>query len=83
DRLMVASRLQREPVVSVASLDTLFNVPNQMLLPLSPRSFHPATERWIMVVSQDAADGSGEAETHLVLVQNFFEELRRRAEGNN
>jgi serine/threonine-protein kinase len=83
DRLMVASRLQREPVVSVASLDTLFNVPNQMLLPLVPRSFHPATERWIMVVSQDAADGSGEAETHLVLVQNFFEELRRRAEGNN
>jgi hypothetical protein len=81
-RTIVAARLQREPVLSVASVDTLFNLPNQLLLPLVPRSFHPATERWITVVSQNPADGSGEAETRLVLVQNFFEELRRRAESN-
>jgi Tol biopolymer transport system component len=81
-RLMVAARLQREPVMSVVSEDTLFTVPTQMLLPLAPRSFHPATERWIMGVSEDAAPDADGTEIRLILVQNFFEELRRRAGRN-
>jgi hypothetical protein len=81
-RIMVAARLQQQPVLSVVSLDTLFVTPPQMMVQLAPKSFHAATQRWIMAVSPDAGlDGAG-MRPRLVLVQNFFEELRRRAGGD-
>jgi len=71
----IAASLQRDPVLSVASLDTLFQVPALGALPV-PTSFHPDGDRWIVAVRESAAGEDAPAQ-RVILVQNVFEEFRR------
>jgi hypothetical protein len=76
-RPYVAARLQREPVPAVLSLDTLF-VPPAMVEPFPGPGLHPDGDRFIFSVTGDAAaDGEATAPQRIILVQNFFEELKR------
>jgi Tol biopolymer transport system component len=77
DIRVVAARLTRDPVVSVVALDTLFTIPASV----RPGSLHPAGDRWI-ATPRTAATIVRDEEVplqRLILVENFQEELRRRA----
>ena len=79
NRTILAARLQREPVPTVLATDTLFTVP---AVYSTTHALYPEGDRFIFMV----ADGESEAPTavedgdpsRLILVQNFFEELRQR-----
>jgi Tol biopolymer transport system component len=74
----VAARLERDPVLSVVALDTLFAREALANPPASP-SFHPDGDRWIVALaaSMSTDEGAPAQRRVLVLVQNFHEELRR------
>ena len=74
----MAARLQRNPVPVVLSTDSLFTGPYNAPFPGS--GLHPDGDRWIVrsnVGSADPDEGAAEP-ARLMLVTNFFEELRQR-----
>ncbi len=76
-RTFIAARIQRDPVPVVLSRDSLFTGPYAAF----PGSgLHPDGDRWIVaqnVGSGDPDEGATEA-ARLIMVTNFFEELRQR-----
>ena len=74
----MAARIQRNPVPVVLSRDSLFTGPYNQPFPGS--GLHPDGDRWIVtqnVGSADPDDGAAEPE-RLIMITNFFEELRER-----
>ena len=75
---IMAARLQRDPVPVVLSTDTLFSAAGDEPFPGS--ALHPDGDRFIFTRSASAgtvAEGDAERPERLILVQNFFEELRQ------
>ena len=75
---MVAARIQRNPVPVVLSTDSLFT----KLLSLSPfqgSGLHPDGDRWIAATSVGTTEAAGGVPEppRLIMVTNFFEELKR------
>jgi len=83
-RPFMAARLQREPVPAVLSLDTLFPSPALTIEPFPGTAPHPDGDRFIFAVSGGDPDAEGEptAPMRLILVQNFFEGLKRLVPAN-
>jgi serine/threonine-protein kinase len=76
-RTWMAARLQRNPVPVVLSRDSLFT--GSYLPPFPGSGLHPDGDRWIVASSVGSADPEGGAQPErLVMVTNFFEELRQR-----
>jgi Tol biopolymer transport system component len=77
---MVAARLRLDPVVTVLSTDTLFTIEG-----VPPRSgqnpLHPDGDRFIFPVAVEGGSGAEARGARLILVQNWFEELRDRVGG--
>ena len=71
---LVAARLGRNPVPVVISRDSLFTMPI-LEIPMPGSSLHPDGDSWIFVGSADPESRASEPE-RLILVQNFFEELK-------
>ena len=76
-RTFMAARLQRDPVPVVLSTDSLFTGTYRQ--PFSGSGLHPDGNRWIVSQNVGPADPEGGASEpqRLILVQNFFEELRQ------
>ena len=75
----MAARIERNPVPVVLSTDSLFWMPS--LRPFQGSGLHPDGDRFILAQSVNAAaadEGSAASEDKLILVQNFFEELKAR-----
>ena len=85
ERLALAIRLRRGPVAEVLGIDTLFTTPLGARVPRTGAVLHPDGDRFILTrdvgVVATAADGPQRPD-RLILVTNFFEELRQRAGGN-
>jgi WD40 repeat protein len=81
DRWLVAAHLEREPVLRVLSIDSLFPNPDIGQIPMPGASLHPDGDRFILAVYPHMRGASRESDSgrRLVLVQNFFEELKRLA----
>jgi hypothetical protein len=75
----MVARLQREPVPAVLSLDTLFTFSGIAYEPFPGPGLHPDGDRFIFALTSGNADAAGEATApqRIILVRNFFEELRR------
>ena len=75
----MAARLQREPVPAVLSLDTLFASPALTPAPSPGSALHPDGDRFIFAVQggDPGAEDEATAPMRLILVKNFFEELKR------
>jgi hypothetical protein len=75
---VIAVRLRRDPVPAVLGVDTLFTNPANNVS-ATGRVLHPDGDRFILGVPP----GSDEEQQpdRLILVQNFFEELRQRMGG--
>ena len=73
----LAARIQRDPVPVVVSTDSLFTV-TSINEPFSGSGLHPDGDRFIFAQSVGAgAEDAGAEPVRLILVQNFFEELRQ------
>ena len=74
----MAARIQRDPVPVVLSRDSLFTV-SLMSEPQEGSALHPDGDRWILArpVGSADSDGATAEPDRLILVQNFFEELRQ------
>ena len=74
----IAARIQRDPVPVVVSTDSLFTV-TSINEPSSGSGLHPDGDRWIVVQNVGTAgpEGGASEPQRLILVQNFFEELRQ------
>ena len=79
DGTVFAARLQRDPVPVVLATDSLFTV-RSIAEPVPGTGLHPDGDRFVFA----QAIGLAEADTpaRLILVENFFEELRQRMGGN-
>ena len=77
-RVFFAARVRRGPVPSVLSIDTLFAEPDLGVIPFPGATLHPDGDRFIFAVYPDAGgpDDATAATGRLVLVQNFFGELK-------
>ena len=75
---VMAARIQRNPVPVVLSTDSLFTGPYNQ--PFSGSGLHPDGDRWILAEDVGTADRDGGAAEpeRLIMVTNFFEELRER-----
>ena len=75
---LVAARIQRNPVPVVLSTDSLFSMVLS-LLPFQGSGLHPDGDRWIVATSVGTAEAEGGASEpqRLIMVTNFFEELKR------
>ena len=72
-----AARIQRSPTPVVLSTDSLFTVAS-IVAPTAGSVLHPDGDRFIFAQTVGTADAEGGAEPErLILVQNFFEELKR------
>ena len=73
-----AARLQREPQPVVLSTDSLFSVVSTQ--PFSGSSLHPDGDRWIVarLVRSGVTGPVDEGRPRLLMVTNFFEELKER-----
>jgi serine/threonine-protein kinase len=82
DQPVIAARLQRDPVPAVLGIDTLFVSPTGSK-PAPGTVLHPDGDRFILAVAAGSTETTDEVRNpvHLVLVQNFFEELRQRMGG--
>ncbi len=76
-RTFMAARLQRDPVPVVLSTDSLFTAGYN--LPVSGTALHPDGDRWIVSAESSTVEAeAGVAEPQqLLMVTNFFEELRQ------
>ena len=84
DQHAIAIRLRRDPVPIVLGVDTLFTRPPGGVEPPPGSVLHPDGDRFILTRAPDVPT-SGADETQpdrLILVTNFFEELRQRTDGN-
>jgi Tol biopolymer transport system component len=72
----IAARLQRDRVLSVVSLEPLFSL--LLGVPPVPTSFNPVSDRWIVAAFRGDAQNGDAPLQRLILIQNFFEELRQR-----
>jgi len=74
----MAARIQRNPVPVVLSTDSLFTGPYNQ--PFSGSGLHPDGDRWIVArnVGTAGVDEGATAPERLIMVTNFFEELRQR-----
>ena len=76
----IAARLQRDPVPVVLSTDTLFTRVGVGAEPFPGSALHPDGDRFIFarnVTTAAGAEGDASEPARLILVQNFFEELRQ------
>ena len=75
---IIAARIERNPVPVVISTDSLFTTP--ALLPYQGAGLHPDGDRFVFAqnVGAVAAEGGASVPDRLILVQNFFEELKAR-----
>ena len=73
----MAARIQRQPVPLVLSTDSLFSGP--YFPPFQGSGLHPDGDQWIVrsFGTVDADEGAAEPQ-RLIMVTNFFEELRER-----
>ena len=79
-RPYMAARLQRDPVPVVLSTDTLFSRAIEGAEPFPGSALHPDGDRFIFArVAATAPEPEGDASQpdRLILVTNFFEELRQ------
>ena len=79
-RRWMAARLQADPVPVVLSTDSLFNSGGSGSEPFPSSTLHPDGDRFILARNVNAAlgsDGDDSQPERLILVQNFFEELRQ------
>jgi hypothetical protein len=78
-RWFIAAHIQKGPSPRVLSIDSLFGDPGIGQIPAPGSTLSPDGERFILAVYPDAGgpDGDTSATARLILVQNFFEELRR------
>jgi serine/threonine-protein kinase len=78
-RSFFAARIRRDPLPSVTSIDTLFAEPGLGVIP-APGALHPAGDRFVFAVYADGSspDASASEPGRLILVQNFFAELKAR-----
>ncbi|NIW37477.1 MAG: hypothetical protein GWN32_13465, partial [Gemmatimonadetes bacterium] len=67
----------------VLAVDTLFAMPVGAIEPTPGSVLHPDGDRFILALPTDVpeVDGAGQPD-RLILVTNFFEELRQRTGGN-
>jgi len=72
-----AARLQRDPVPAVLSTNLLFT--GTYGQPFSGAGLNPDGRRWILSKPVADAPAGGESSVRLVLVEGFFEELKRLA----
>ena len=75
----MAARIQRNPVPVVLSRDALFTMPS-LVQPFAGSGLHPDGDRFILakhVSTADADEGAAEPE-RLIMITNWFEELRQR-----
>jgi hypothetical protein len=81
-RPLIAARLQRAPVPVVLSRDRLVAVDFSSVRPFQGSGLHPDGERFILVGEfGGAADAAAEPD-RIIIVQNWFTELRERMGGN-
>ena len=73
-----AAHIERNPVPVVLSTDSLFTAP-QILRPFQGSALHPDGDRFILARTVGTADTEGVAlePDRLIMVTNFFEELKR------
>ena len=73
------ARIQRNPVPVVVSTDSLFTV-TSINEPSPGSGLHPDGDRWIVAQAVGTAgpDGGASEPERLIVVTNFFEELRQR-----
>jgi serine/threonine protein kinase len=72
--MVMAARLQRDPVPVVLSTDSLFS--GGYGQPFSGSPLHPDGDRFIFTQSVASAESADSAPLRLLMVTNFFEELR-------
>ena len=74
----MAARIQRDPVPVVVSTDSVFTV-TSINEPSSASGLHPEGDRWIVAQTVGAAgpEGGASEPERLIMVTNFFEELRQ------
>ncbi len=77
NRPVLAIRLQRDPVPVVLGIDTLFSA-GDYLDPFPGSVLHPDGDRFIIARSGVVAADEAEQSERLILVVNWFEELRER-----
>jgi serine/threonine-protein kinase len=83
ERYAIAIRLQRDPVPAVLSVDTLFPMPVGALEPQPGSVLHPDGDRFILALPAGVPEAEGTPRPdRLILVTNFFEELRQRTGGD-
>jgi hypothetical protein len=83
-RPWMAASLQRSPVPRVLAIRELFTLTGGGPAPFPGSGLHPEGDRFILArnaVTYGAGDGDAEP-ARLILVQNFFEELRQRVGAN-
>ena len=80
-RTFTAARLERDPVLVVLSRDSLFT---GRYAAFTGSGLHPDGDRWIVAEDVGSADSDASAimPARLVMVTNFFTELRERMGGN-
>ena len=81
--VFVAARIQRNPVPVVLSRDSLFTA-TRIVRPLQGSGLHPDGDRFILAqsVGAAAAEGAESEPDRLILITDWFEELRRRTGSN-
>ena len=73
---LMAARLQRDPVAVVVSRDSLFTA-QVAVRPFQGSGLHPDGDRFILAQNVGDAEVGASEPDRLILVQNFFEELKR------
>ncbi len=72
----LAARLQRNPVPTVLSIDTLF--PTELgAAPTAGAALHPDGDRWVLRRQGGMGQLAQTVQAQPILVENFFEELKR------
>ena len=72
----MAARIERDPTPVVVSRDSLFA--GSYLLPFQGSGLHPDGDRWIVAQNFVTADEGAAEPQRLIVVTNWFEELRER-----
>ncbi|MCH7935347.1 MAG: serine/threonine-protein kinase, partial [Gemmatimonadetes bacterium] len=80
-RPLIAARLQRAPVPVVLSRDTLVAADFSSVRPFQGSGLHPEGDRFILAGDVGSGDAAAEP-NQIILVQNWFTELRERMGGN-
>ena len=78
--VFTAARIERDPVPVVVSRDPLFTVTQRIIRPFQGSGLYPDGDRFILARDVGTTDAAGGAAVpqRLILIQNFFEELKER-----